>query len=182
MNLAGVILAGGKSTRMGRDKSKLTINNKTLLQQTQYILSSAGIKDVYISGAQGIIDTYDNKGPLAGISSCLQRLNKYDYIFFTPVDMPLINKYVVLKLISEKNLNATYFKNHFLPLIIKNNLINRKIITQQLDNNKLSIRNMLERLDATSLKSHFPESVFLNANTKKDWQEIKEILENNTTL
>jgi molybdopterin-guanine dinucleotide biosynthesis protein A len=176
MNLAGVILAGGKSSRMGRDKSKLMIGKNSLLQHSQQLLKDTGIKHIYISGNAGIKDQDKNKGPVSGIYSCLQNLEDYDYIIFIPVDMPLINKYVILKLISMKNLSAIYFKNHFLPLLINNNHMNRKIIAQQLHNHKLSINNMLKQINADSIDSHFPETTFLNANTPEEWLAIKKIL------
>ena len=176
MKIAGVILAGGKSSRMGQDKSRLILGKKTLLQHSQQILKNAGIKRVFVSSESGIKDQHKNKGPISGIYSCLENLEKYEYLFFIPVDMPLINKYAILKLISKKNLSATYFKNHFLPLLIRNNFINRKIIAQQLNNHKLSINNMLQQLNACPIDSHFPKNTFLNANTQEDWLEVKKIL------
>ncbi len=170
--IAGVVLAGGKSSRMGCDKSQLKINNKTLIQHSKIQLTEAGIKNIYLSGKNGIQDRFINKGPIAGILSCMEYLQKFDYLLFLPVDMPLINKYLILKLISQKKPTATYFENSYLPLLINNNLLNQRIIKQQLDNNQLSIGNLLDKIDAKPIKNHFPGTVFLNANTEDDWQEI----------
>ncbi|MCF6288561.1 MAG: molybdenum cofactor guanylyltransferase [Proteobacteria bacterium] len=173
MSIAGVILAGGKSSRMGTDKAKLLIKNKTLLAHCQQILTDTGISSIHISGKDGIQDNYYDKGPLAGIAACLEQLKHYDFVLFLPVDMPLINKYALLKLISEKNQTAIYFNNFFFPLLIHNNLSTRKIIKQQLDNNILSIKNTLKQLGAKSIKNHFPKLTFLNINTQDDWLKIK---------
>lgn len=169
MKIAGIVLAGGQSKRMGSDKSQLKIGEQTLLQHAKQILSTTGIKNIFVSHAEGIKDTYSKKGPVAGIYACLENLPEFDYVIFIPVDMPLLNKFVLLKLISEKDNHAVYFIDQQFPLLIKNNLINRRIIQQQLDNDKLSVRNVLSKLDAKSIESHFPINIFTNTNTEKDW-------------
>ncbi len=178
MSIAGVVLAGGQSKRMGSDKSLLKIGNKNLIQHSTQILLDSGIKNTFISGKQGIKDNHTNKGPIAGILTCLEHLKEYDYILFTPVDMPLLNKFVFLKLISQKPQNVVCFEDYYLPLLIKNNLINQKIILQLLDNNKLSINNMLDQLSVTKITSHFPIDVFINTNNEKDWLKAKTMLNN----
>lgn len=175
MSIAGVVLAGGKSSRMGVDKSQLKLGKKSLLQHGKQIIKDSGIKDIFISGKDGIQDSYEEKGPLAGILASLEKLDNYDHVLFTPVDMPMLNKYVFLKLISEKNQTVCYFENYFLPLLICNNAINKKIIKQQIINNKLSINNTLKQLEAKPIKNHFPENIFLNANTSSDWLEIQNL-------
>jgi len=175
MNIVGVVLAGGQSKRMGTDKSSLKIGNLTLMQHAKTILTSAGINKIFVSGAQNIQDTYINKGPVAGIYACLEHLNQYGLILFIPVDMPLLNKHVLLALMNQKTQHAICFKNQQLPIIIKNNLISRQIIKQQLDNELLSIKNMLAKLNATSIISQFSNNVFTNTNTEKDWTKAKEL-------
>lgn len=177
MSIAGVVLTGGQSKRMGSDKSLLKIGSKNLIQYSTQLLLDSGIKNTFISGKQGIKDTHTNKGPLAGILTCMQQLKSHDYIIFTPIDMPLLNKFVFLKLISQKNQSAVYFENQYLPLLIKNNLINQKIIIQQLKNNKLSINNLLQQLGAKYLENHFPTDVFINTNTEKEWLKAKSLLD-----
>ena len=51
MPCIGVVLAGGKSSRMGEDKALLKLaNGNTLLQQSIHLLQTAGIEEVVVSG------------------------------------------------------------------------------------------------------------------------------------
>src|SRR6516164_8647370 len=50
MNFSAVILAGGKSSRMGRDKAFLETGGKTLLARQIEIARFAGATEVFISG------------------------------------------------------------------------------------------------------------------------------------
>lgn len=174
--VAGVVLAGGQSSRMGCDKSQLQIAGISLTQHASKILKQAGIKDIYISGKQGIQDQHINKGPLAGIIACLEFLNTFKYVLFTSVDMPLLNKQVFQHLISHQNSTAVYIENYYFPLLISNTEMNRKTIAHQLSKQSLSIKNMLKKLGAVSLTNHFTNEMFLNANTKDDWIKVLDII------
>ncbi|NQD37250.1 molybdenum cofactor guanylyltransferase [Permianibacter sp. IMCC34836] len=76
------MLAGGRSSRMGRNKALLPLpasqpdsvaNAPTLLDHMQALLRQAGCIDVLISGAEvgGLADRVADAGPLAGIDSAL---------------------------------------------------------------------------------------------------------------
>lgn len=79
MNIAGIVLAGGQSSRMGQDKAKLTIEDHTLLSRAVNLLHAAGFEDCYVSGDyQGfncIPDTQSELGPIAGIAACATQLS-----------------------------------------------------------------------------------------------------------
>ena len=69
-----IILAGGASSRMGRDKSDLTIDGKTFLEMQIEKGEKLGISDILLSGYHGenkykypiIPDRFPGKGPLGG--------------------------------------------------------------------------------------------------------------------
>lgn len=95
MKIAGVILAGGQSTRMGEDKATLTLEQHTLLARAVALLKAAGFDDCFVSGDyQGfncILDQQACLGPIAGIAACASHLSdRYDAMFIIPVDMPLL--------------------------------------------------------------------------------------------
>ena len=60
--LAGVVLAGGKSSRMGEDKAQLVWQGETLLDRARQCLRTAGWDDVLVSGrpeeADGVLEHY----------------------------------------------------------------------------------------------------------------------------
>lgn len=95
--LAGVILAGGKSSRMGVDKSALILPESqiSLLEHSQQQLALICAENVFISGAShpdAFLDLVPNCGPLAGIYSVLNQLQKQNSqineIIVVAVDMP----------------------------------------------------------------------------------------------
>lgn len=174
--VAGVVLAGGQSSRMGCDKSQLEISGVPLTKHSIKLLRDAGINDVFISGKQGIRDQHINKGPLAGILASLEFLKEFNYVLFTTVDMPLLDKHIFQHLLSHQNSKAVYIENYFFPLLICNTETNRKNITLQLSNESLSINHMLRELGSISLKNQFAKELFLNANTKNQWLKILEIM------
>ena len=73
--VSGIILAGGKSARMGRDKASLPFGNGTLLTAQTDKLRSLGVTDIVLSGyAEGMVpDETPGCGPLGGLAACLPR-------------------------------------------------------------------------------------------------------------
>ena len=52
--LSGVVFAGGRSRRMGRDKAFLTIGGTTLVRRQVALLGAAGCNELLISGRAGV--------------------------------------------------------------------------------------------------------------------------------
>ena len=81
MNFSAVILAGGKSSRMGCDKALMEIGGQTLLARQIQLVSEAGADEVFISGRADadysafgcpvLKDKFPDAGPLAGIERAL---------------------------------------------------------------------------------------------------------------
>lgn len=79
-SINGLVLAGGKSRRMGSDKAALKSGGETQLERAVKLLQRH-VDDVYVSTAadqsddpvrrnfQQIVDRYENMGPVAGILS-----------------------------------------------------------------------------------------------------------------
>ena len=107
------ILAGGRSSRMGRDKAMLSLAGRTLLGRTvdtlravRMLQDDAGDVVVTIVGERAelegadrvIVDRYPGCGPLGGMESALRDLEQIenagnpaaDWAFFLPVDMPFL--------------------------------------------------------------------------------------------
>jgi molybdopterin-guanine dinucleotide biosynthesis protein A len=92
------ILAGGHSSRMGQDKSLVTLNGAPLIQHAIAIFRSAGLEP-RIAGARSDLSSYapvvaddsayPGLGPLSGICSALDA-GSAQYAIFLPVDLPLL--------------------------------------------------------------------------------------------
>jgi molybdopterin-guanine dinucleotide biosynthesis protein A len=108
--IPAVIFAGGKSSRMGRDKALLPFAGHPSLASYQYTKLQSYFDKVYLSAksdkfdfeANVIQDLYTISSPLAGILSIFAAL-KADEIFILSVDAPFINGSIIQKIIEEKH-------------------------------------------------------------------------------
>lgn len=89
-----LLLAGGKSSRMGRDKAELFFEGKTFLQQLFEKAALAGIQKKYLSGHKAeeagvctVEDCYQERGPLGGIHAGLLAAET-PFCLVLPVDVP----------------------------------------------------------------------------------------------
>lgn len=95
---SGAVLAGGRSRRMGQDKSLLQINGITMLEhiirqiqpEVEEMLIGANDPVKYsFTGLPVIADEQPDMGPLMGILSCLQAAH-HERVFVTACDIPQI--------------------------------------------------------------------------------------------
>ncbi len=80
-DFSAVILAGGNSSRMGRDKAWLEVGSQRLLERQIELVRATGAVEVFISGRAAtdyaglggrvLHDQFANAGPLAGIERAL---------------------------------------------------------------------------------------------------------------
>jgi molybdopterin-guanine dinucleotide biosynthesis protein A len=99
----GVVLAGGKSARMGMEKARLRIGDETLLARIVRRLRLA-LPEVYIVGpphlaelapdTQVVPDELAGRGPLGGLSTALAHVPS-QRIFLIGCDMPFVEPEVV---------------------------------------------------------------------------------------
>jgi molybdopterin-guanine dinucleotide biosynthesis protein A len=84
-SVAGFVLAGGKSSRMGQDKALLPWGEGTLLDHVAGAVR-AGVGDVTVIG-RDIQDLVPDRGPLGGLLTALNGLEA-DWALIVAVDMP----------------------------------------------------------------------------------------------
>jgi molybdopterin-guanine dinucleotide biosynthesis protein A len=100
MKFSAVILAGGKSTRMGRDKAMLEVGGRPLLARQIELARDTGAREVLVSGRTGmnydafgcrvLHDHHPDAGPLAGIEAALAAAAD-PLLLVLAVDMPQMN-------------------------------------------------------------------------------------------
>lgn len=105
-NITGIILAGGKSSRMGTDKGFIKLNDKYFVQYSIDALKPLVSEIMIVSDnadydeidLKRINDVTKNAGPVAGICSGLEA-SKTEYNVVLSCDIPLITSEIVEKLI-----------------------------------------------------------------------------------
>jgi molybdopterin-guanine dinucleotide biosynthesis protein A len=102
-------LAGGKSVRMGEDKSLLKVDGKPLISAIanqllpyfdEVIIGANDVEKYKFLNLKIIPDIEKNKGPLMGILSCLKS-SANDLNFITACDIPILNIPFILYLIRQ---------------------------------------------------------------------------------
>jgi len=108
MQTTAIILAGGKSKRMGTDKALLELNGISLLEKSltlceivcDKILISSNKKEHSNFAYPLVADEIKNCGPIGGIYSCLKQSDT-EWNFVISVDSPMVNVEFVQYLIAE---------------------------------------------------------------------------------
>lgn len=109
-DLSAVVLAGGASTRMGRDKAWLEFEGEPLIVRTINTLRSTGIQNVFVSARKRsdysqlncpvLIDLKPGVGPLGGIERALHEITT-TLLLVLAVDLPLMSAKFLKKLTRE---------------------------------------------------------------------------------
>ena len=193
LDITGIVLAGGKSSRMGTDKSLMILNGKTLIQQAIDILHPLCGKVVISSndnkfdftGCEVWPDEYPIQAPLIGIYSCLKR-SSTDINLVLSCDMPNVNVELLSFMLNNLNSYETVVPEH-------NNLLEplcgiyRKsvlpVLEDTIKNSNYKLMELLKKTSALYLEikpehTFYTKDLFVNINTKEDFNK----LQNKTTL
>jgi len=98
-SITGVILAGGRSRRFGKNKAFALVNGRPLIEcvveQMQslfprILISTNSPEEYEYLNLQTTKDIFKEAGPLGGIHACLSIIED-PYAFFVACDMPFLN-------------------------------------------------------------------------------------------
>ncbi len=105
--VAGFVLAGGKSRRMGTDKAFIELKGRTLLEHTLASMRSVtpdirivGAREKFAPFALVVEDIFQECGPLGGIHAAL-RGSPAELNIMLAVDMPFVSEIFLHYLIGE---------------------------------------------------------------------------------
>lgn len=203
-DIAGVILSGGLSRRMGTNKALLKIDNKTLIEILyerissifeKIVISTNSPEDYDFLKLDKIKDVYPNLGPLSGIHSTLSKLD-VEKIFVVSCDNPFITSSLInhlLKIETDElivvpkaegiiHYSIGIYSKKLLP--IAEQVLNANFIAKRLYEEKksffFSMKNFIERVgaevvDVENEKFYFND-LFFNMNTPEDFEYVKEKL------
>ena len=195
-DITGIILSGGKSSRLGRDKSFIKFGDRTLIEITvglmksvfeNVIISTNSINEYSFHNCPLVEDKYKNAGPLAGIYSALLN-SQSEKNFVISCDVPLMNQQMIeyfIKYDSNKDIIISkasgylqplvgIYKQSVLPMILK--LLNQPVNQRNEIKKNISLHSLIklantEIIDITSLP-FYTEELFFNLNTHEDLKKL----------
>ena len=110
---SAIILAGGRSSRMGQKKASMHFRGKTFIEIILDKIRETDIREIMISGYDYkkdqyiyVEDIFNNKGPLAGIHSGLIKSSAQSVLVLTE-DAPLVPVWFMKKLMEEHDKKRT---------------------------------------------------------------------------
>ncbi len=190
--MTGIVLAGGKSQRMGEGKASLKIGRKQVIE---IILEKLRVTfdDVLIVGnsnficplsEEGILaDMIPGKGPLGGIYTGLLN-SKSEYNFFCACDMPFLNVDLLKFIISEIDASDAVIpmvRGFVEPLHAIYSKRCLPAIKNCLENEDLKIKSFFSKVKCkyipeNKIKRYDPSLIsFLNLNTPEAVELVKNL-------
>jgi molybdenum cofactor guanylyltransferase len=119
LKLTGIVLAGGKSSRMGTDKGLLDYKGKKLVEYSFDLLSnycnaliiSTNNPEYRQFGITTVTDEFPEKGPAGGIFSALKK-SSTDWNLVLACDMPFLNRRIIDALLNNLGNNNAVVPLH----------------------------------------------------------------------
>ena len=187
--LYGLILNGGKSSRMKTDKSKLVYHSKDQIQHLTLLLSKI-CEEVFISSKKltsdynNIIDKYNLNSPLNAVLSAFAKYPDASWLIVA-CDMPLINEQTLKKLVKNQDLSKlaiTYLNPEDKlpePLITIWNPISYPLLLDfYKSGNKSPRRFLIKHLNQIATLLPFDKNELFNANTPEEKEIAEQIISN----
>ena len=179
----GLVLAGGQSRRMGRDKALLQHDGQSQLAHMVAVLDGV-VDQVFVSARRDqandsersrfelIIDAYDDMGPVAGILSALQAHPQADWLVVA-CDLPNIDQATLKFLLQHRSATQpfTAFRSTHddlpEPLCAIYTAGSDALLQEVIEQGLVCPRKMLIRSDTLLLTQPNPQSLD-NVNTPDD--------------
>lgn len=193
MKVSGFILAGGKSTRMGRDKAFLDFGGGSLIRRVIDVITTV-TGDVAVIGdpvrfaglnVPVFADVISGFGPLAGIHSALMHSN-HNHALIVGCDLPFVRKSLLELLVSKLPCDGavvprnsrgqteqlcSIYSRRLLPVV--GQLISEGIHTPRAIYKRAeTVYVAWEQIAELAGSGEF----FLNVNTAEEYERAKEIL------
>jgi len=185
MDFSAVLLAGGKSSRMGRDKGGLVIDGLPLWRRQIATLRATDAAEIFVSGKQGTFgeietlqDDVPDAGPLTGLIVSLRR-SRFPLLLVLAVDLPAMTPGYLQKLVALARpgigviprcgetfepLAAVYPRE---ALSLAEHCRTERELTLQVLARRLVDSNLVLACDVSE------GELFTNINTPEDWEALK---------
>jgi len=189
-DITGIILAGGKNSRMGANKAFLKIDGVRLIEKTLdvyrrifneiIIVTNDPLSYMEFADAAIVTDIYKGKGPLGGIYTGLFYA-KNDYAFVSACDMPFLSMDFILYMIEQKGKHDVIVPElsegfQALHAIYSRNCLSA--IKRMIDADELKIIEFYKKVRVLNIPEEkikpFEKNgrFFININTPEDFKNI----------
>ena len=193
--ITGVILCGGRGTRLGGPKESLDFGGPTLIEYvvsrirplfSRILLAGLPPETAAPPGAAPVPDEIPGAGPLGGIYSGLLRCET-EYGFVFACDAPFVSLSLarhIMSLAPGADIVVPEHGSHYHPLFGIYARSCLPVIREHLDNRIFKISEIYPRLrlrtiDETTQRRHDPDlQCFFNINTRDDYLRALSMLEN----
>jgi molybdopterin-guanine dinucleotide biosynthesis protein A len=186
--ITGILLAGGRSTRMGREKGDIRIGRYPMYKYPLSILESL-CDEILISTCkqmemeephEQICDEFQGIGPIGGIYTCLKRSSN-ELNMILSYDLPLVNEGLFRELLkSADDFDITLPALHQgrpEPLcgIYKKSVTD--VFHEMIENKIFAVHKALSRVKTNTIvveesMSFFHPEIFLNINQESDLDQL----------
>jgi len=188
--MTGIVLAGGKSSRMGTNKAFLEWQGQPLIERSLQVLRPI-FSEIIIStnnpelysryGVKTVQDIFVDQGPLGGLHACLREA-QYDYSFFVACDMPFLGPEVIrflAGLTGKESVIVPEVDGGLHPLHAFYHKKCLSIIQKKLEAKRLKLTEIYQECTVRYVReeelqgfSHIKRS-FSNINTPQEWLELQ---------
>jgi molybdopterin-guanine dinucleotide biosynthesis protein A len=183
-DLIGLILAGGKSRRVGRDKAFMLYKGKPVYQHMHALLLPF-CKHVFISCRKDqshrfqshrvLVDTENDIGPIAGLLAAWKSFPNHALLVLA-VDMPRVDHLVLEQLIEGRNYqnSVTCFRSPTndmiepLCTIYEHSFL--EIVEEKVEGRKYSLSKLIMELKAKKTIVPCKMDVLKSFNHPEDWE------------
>jgi molybdopterin-guanine dinucleotide biosynthesis protein A len=188
--VTGAVLAGGRSTRLGRDKALLTLHGEPLLARTVRLLRAV-CDEVLVVGpperaavvpdTRVLPDERPGSGPLGGIATALRAMAG-DRLLAVATDMPLLRPALLHYLLTASHgfdvtVPRVEGRTHQLCAVYSRAclpLIDAQLARGDFKIDRFFTQVRLRIVDEAELRPYDPELLsFRNVNTEADWQAVQ---------
>lgn len=183
-HITGIILAGGASSRMGKDKGLCEFKGKSLVSYAieallpicdTILISSNNTENYQKFGFDVVLDQYKNIGPIGGIFSSLNRSTTYHNLVVS-CDTPFINTQLMEYVLSNSNgydiVVPEHGDSYVEPLAAYYSSSIISILQESINQKDYKIMNLFSKVRFRSIKvdtiSGYSTKLFKNLNTPSD--------------
>ena len=189
--VSGIIVAGGRSSRIGVDKALLKVGGSTMIERiisvlqqvAGHVLISAGNGKYSFTGYSHVEDKFADIGPIGGIYSALKASSTPINIVVS-CDLPFLSVDLLDYLLQnslENELIIPVHNNFYEPLCAVYNVSLLPVIEQQINDGDYKLINLITKTDSkllpiTSDLPFYKPNVFNNINSIADYEQLKTMI------